>query len=1386
MESKQLHLDGAELIVPPNGKNSDLRALISGKFRFFFSLDKSKTGPEDLLDSDQDGVPDFVTAHLVNLVQAHRVFTEEAGLPDFFSEGRFAAQGLKFLDIVLDDLPVQRGLASAKVVEGTPPFLEHTPYTGPSILIKLHRSLPTTSLTPAHELFHIFQYATIPFLNMWFMEGLARHGQRWLARTKPESEALPRTQAALERVLRMWHDAEGFWNRLAALCTAQPSDASPSKEQDGVVNPYMPGQRFLGAFFRHCVRNVALMVAETPARALSTDWNWSLAQRRSGANNRYILKAISGAVREIQPPPHPELEAFLWLIENQVQEAATLTRSPQVQDFLRVLRTHRVAVVSEDEDGLLSCPDYDAATGTLSVAEIRFAKDSLTNAELDTFVVCRHIIGNLHLANQPRLDSLDGLNELRAVDGSIIVHNTGAVRIAGGFRNLERVKGKLEISQNPRLQQLVGFNQLVSIDTSLEITSNPGLTRLVGFRNLEEIKKGALRVHGSTELKDIAAFTALIRVREIDLARLGIRSLGFLRSTIQAAPDFPGPIRVTHCQVEDIAAFQGLRSVASSFYLHGNRLTHVDDLSSLTSVNASLSLSDNRLVNLHGLRQLKRINGMLGLGNNRLRSLKGLESLISLQTTVWGGVPLTLVLRGNAELTDISALANVATPDDYLIAHFDDIGQYRIRPQASSRFHRNMLQLHQGKDKAPVPTYLWCKKPSHDYANFRRTTHNRRLTYIQDFEQDADTLLLSFAGLDGKLGGIFHDHFSPITEGTKTHKIFISDPTNRWYHGGIPGLTGSMQETLAYLQTLTNHRKYRRIFCIGVSMGGYMALLAGHQLGATDIIALSPQTFIDDDSRLRYGDTRWAEMLGKLPTDAPADFLDLAALYAKGPRPGTRIQIHYAGGQALERAHVEHLQAVVPLEAIQHDTGTYTVSLHLERIPVLCPKMGPTWTKNMGTSAKFRAHSIEFESASKVIDYALQTKTEVIFPTTVPAIKFMLKNRPALVGAGLKFICPSAATLNRLTNKGKFYDAMKLYGFGSLIPAVYEDKAQIRYPCIVKLPMGSGGKGQEIIENESQLENISPDAIYMEYVEGRTEYAANILIVRERVIYAQTFEKRSSEDHYILGVGNQQYSKVPSHPTNCDFLDIFEKILCAFGCEGFYCIDYKVDKGKPKIFEINPRMGFTNTMFPALLDNSISAYFSATFNERMDCVSEIADENGLRYVVKRYEQCAPEELNTFITLAALARGSRPANLPNIVQRCLYMVFAYHEQRIVGISGVKIVPESRAWDKAGCAEYRAQYPYEFGFLYVDEGWRRRGVSRKLIELSLECVDSSKVFLVTHNPHVIGAFSGRGFLRAGRPYGAKNWWLLRAPNESSATEVTPKKCTESSNKAAPVLG
>lgn len=91
MESKQLHLDGAELIVPPNGKNSDLRALISGKFRFFFSLDKSKTGPEDLLDSDQDGVPDFVTAHLVNLVQAHRVFTEEAGLPDFFSEGRFAA-----------------------------------------------------------------------------------------------------------------------------------------------------------------------------------------------------------------------------------------------------------------------------------------------------------------------------------------------------------------------------------------------------------------------------------------------------------------------------------------------------------------------------------------------------------------------------------------------------------------------------------------------------------------------------------------------------------------------------------------------------------------------------------------------------------------------------------------------------------------------------------------------------------------------------------------------------------------------------------------------------------------------------------------------------------------------------------------------------------------------------------------------------------------------------------------------------------------------------------------------------------------------------------------------------------------------------------------------
>jgi len=74
-------------------------------------------------------------------------------------------------------------------------------------------------------------------------------------------------------------------------------------------------------------------------------------------------------------------------------------------------------------------------------------------------------------------------------------------------------------------------------------------------------------------------------------------------------------------------------------------------------------------------------------------------------------------------------------------------------------------------------------------------------------------------------------------------KIFFIDRKCSWYHKGICSKSDSIKSTVEYIKQLIE--PYSEVSMIGVSMGGYAAILFGSLLNVKNVIAFIPQTRLD-------------------------------------------------------------------------------------------------------------------------------------------------------------------------------------------------------------------------------------------------------------------------------------------------------------------------------------------------------------------------------------------------------------------------------------------------------------------------------------------------------------------------------------------------------------
>lgn len=187
------------------------------------------------------------------------------------------------------------------------------------VAIKIKSTLKHTNVTPAHELFHIYQSSYFMFKNKWLTEGTAQWSEYLLneGSAKKTITSLPQTRTELETVLKLSYDASAMWARLFQLIDNQSTLQIPHHIKKNLYtdNEYIiKDSRAYGTNFIQ----ILFESLEEQSKQAANDkglsiYNWKEADQKSPTNNPYIWQAVQNAINKALPKEQQseELKKFM-------------------------------------------------------------------------------------------------------------------------------------------------------------------------------------------------------------------------------------------------------------------------------------------------------------------------------------------------------------------------------------------------------------------------------------------------------------------------------------------------------------------------------------------------------------------------------------------------------------------------------------------------------------------------------------------------------------------------------------------------------------------------------------------------------------------------------------------------------------------------------------------------------------------------------------------------------------------------------------------------------------------------------------------------------------------------------------------------------------------
>ena len=210
--------------------------------------------------------------------------------------------------------------------------------------------------------------------------------------------------------------------------------------------------------------------------------------------------------------------------------------------------------------------------------------------------------------------------------------------------------------------------------------------------------------------------------------------------------------------------------------------------------------------------------------------------------------------------------------------------------------------------------------------------------YFED--NSGDILLVIFAGMGWKDSIPTFIFYNFLKEYKNIDKLFLRDTGPkitqqiccRYYMLGFRHNTNNLEESIDFVSSLINREKYKKVYGIGVSAGGFASILFGHLLKFDKVIAFSPQVVLNKKKEELLGDKYNAQKTCQWLTNKnPNDEFYQKCLDLKNFSPfDTKLDIHYAklGSNGVDKKHALYLEGD-NCKIIEHDSSTHMLALEL-------------------------------------------------------------------------------------------------------------------------------------------------------------------------------------------------------------------------------------------------------------------------------------------------------------------------------------------------------------------------------------------------------------------------------------------------------------------------
>jgi hypothetical protein len=197
-------------------------------------------------------------------------------------------------------------------------------------------------------------------------------------------------------------------------------------------------------------------------------------------------------------------------------------------------------------------------------------------------------------------------------------------------------------------------------------------------------------------------------------------------------------------------------------------------------------------------------------------------------------------------------------------------------------------------------------------------------------------LIITFAGMASRLIELEHFEFVRTTRHADCSKIYCLDNKYVWYQQGLNEDLDSISKTATKLQELIEEAQPTHLRLVGVSAGGFAAIMFGYLLKADTVHAFGPQTFLTPELEQRYYEEGMEAydtfpQIHQLLSEPPlVDYYvpDLRALLSES-NGHTKYFLHVGKGSKKDVIYAKHIENCLGVEIKYYGCASHACATHV-------------------------------------------------------------------------------------------------------------------------------------------------------------------------------------------------------------------------------------------------------------------------------------------------------------------------------------------------------------------------------------------------------------------------------------------------------------------------